>query len=284
MNHSWMSPIIRRLNSVEKMQVFWPWSSLRMSACTVPRTVASTRARICAASASVGLRPVLGRERVQALVDGGVEEVGEDRRGRAVDRHRDRGGGRGQVEPVVEDLHVVQRRDRDAGGADLAVDVGALPRVAAVQGDGVERGRQPGGGLPLRHQLEPAVGAERVALPGEHPGRVLALALEREHPGREREVAGQVLLAQEPQQLAVVGVARQRHPGDLAAGQRLAGQRGAQLAVADPDHLLVAGVGLDDGGPGLDQRGAVLGDVGGGLVEERRDGLLGVLGGSGGSR
>ena len=40
MNHSWMSAIIRRLNSVEKMQVFWPWSSLRMSACTVPRTVA----------------------------------------------------------------------------------------------------------------------------------------------------------------------------------------------------------------------------------------------------
>ena len=35
-----MSAIIRSANSVEKMQVFWPWSSLRMSACTVPRTVA----------------------------------------------------------------------------------------------------------------------------------------------------------------------------------------------------------------------------------------------------
>ena len=54
MNHSWMSAIIRRENSVEKMQVFWPWSSLRMSACTVPRTVASTRARSSAASAAVG--------------------------------------------------------------------------------------------------------------------------------------------------------------------------------------------------------------------------------------
>ena len=41
MNHSWMSAIIRSENSVEKMQVFWPWSSLRMSACTVPRTFAS---------------------------------------------------------------------------------------------------------------------------------------------------------------------------------------------------------------------------------------------------
>ena len=29
----------RRANSVEKMQVFWAWSSLRMSAWTVPRTL-----------------------------------------------------------------------------------------------------------------------------------------------------------------------------------------------------------------------------------------------------
>ncbi len=57
MNHSWMSAIIRRLNSVEKMQVFWPWSSLRMSACTVPRTLASVAARTSAASAAEGSRP-----------------------------------------------------------------------------------------------------------------------------------------------------------------------------------------------------------------------------------
>ena len=38
-----MSPIIRRANSVEKMQVFWPWSSLRISAWTVPRTVCRVR-------------------------------------------------------------------------------------------------------------------------------------------------------------------------------------------------------------------------------------------------
>ena len=37
-----MSAIIRKLNSVEKMQVFCPWSSLSMSACTVPRTRRST--------------------------------------------------------------------------------------------------------------------------------------------------------------------------------------------------------------------------------------------------
>ena len=39
-----MSAIIPSANSVEKMQVFWPWSSLRMSACTVPRTRRSTSA------------------------------------------------------------------------------------------------------------------------------------------------------------------------------------------------------------------------------------------------
>jgi len=36
-----MSPITFNENSVEKMQVFCPWSSFRISACTVPRTVAS---------------------------------------------------------------------------------------------------------------------------------------------------------------------------------------------------------------------------------------------------
>ncbi len=42
---------------MEKMHVFWPWSSFRMSACTVPRTVRSTSAETWAASASVGGRP-----------------------------------------------------------------------------------------------------------------------------------------------------------------------------------------------------------------------------------
>ena len=40
------------------MQVFWPWSSFRMSACTVPRTLASAHSRIFSASVSVGSRPL----------------------------------------------------------------------------------------------------------------------------------------------------------------------------------------------------------------------------------
>ena len=53
-----MSPITLRENSVEKMQVFWPWSSFRMSACTVPRTFCLTQAAIFCASSSVGSRPL----------------------------------------------------------------------------------------------------------------------------------------------------------------------------------------------------------------------------------
>ena len=47
-----MSAMHRSANSVEKMQVFWPWSSLRMSACTVPRTLLSTQARTASGSSS----------------------------------------------------------------------------------------------------------------------------------------------------------------------------------------------------------------------------------------
>src|SRR5205085_3803844 len=99
MKYSCMSPIILRENSVEKMQVFWPWSSLRMSACTVPRTVASTLARTAAASSGLGSRPLGRTELIHALVDGGVQEEGQDSGRGPVDRHRHRGGGRGQVEP-----------------------------------------------------------------------------------------------------------------------------------------------------------------------------------------
>ena len=53
-----MSPITLSENSVEKMQVFCPWSSFRMSACTVPRTDVSVHSRILSASSSVGSRPL----------------------------------------------------------------------------------------------------------------------------------------------------------------------------------------------------------------------------------
>ena len=122
----------------------------------------------------------------------------------------------------------------------------------------------------LGEQLETAVGPERVALPGEHPRRVLPLPLEGEHPGGEREVARQVLLPQEPQQFPVVGVPRQRHPRDPAPGQGLAGQLGPRLAVAG--HLLLARVRLHHGRPALEQPGAGVTEVLPGVAGQRGHG------------
>jgi hypothetical protein len=107
-----MSPITFRLNSVEKMQVFWPWSSFRMSACTVPRTLASTHSRILAASVSVGSRPLSALNlascwsmavfmNIARMVGAGPLMV--------IDTEVV-----AQVEAVVQHLHVVQRGDRHA--------------------------------------------------------------------------------------------------------------------------------------------------------------------------
>ena len=186
----------------------------------------SAFARSLGGLVGVGGAAVLGLEGVDLLVDHRVEEHGEDRRGRSVDRHRHRGGRGAQVEAVVEHLHVVEGADRHAGVADLAVDVGSLGRVEAVQGDRVEGGGEPGGRRVLGQEVEAAVGAEGVALAGEHAGRVLVVALEREHPGGEREAAGQVLGAHEGDQVAVVGEGRHRDSWHEGARQRHAGLLG----------------------------------------------------------
>ena len=68
-----------------------------MSACTVPRTLASAHSRILAASVSVGGRP-LSAANFELLVDGRVHEHRQDAGRRAVDGHADRGVGRAQVE------------------------------------------------------------------------------------------------------------------------------------------------------------------------------------------
>ena len=191
-----------------------------MSAWTVPRTWRRVRARI---SAGFGRSERPARVRLgpgQLVVDGGVEEHGEDRRGRSVDGHRHRGGRVAEVEAPVQLLHVVEGGDRHPRVPDLAVDVGADLGVEPVEGDRVEGGRQPGGRLALGQQVEAPVGAEGVPLAGEHPGRILPLALEGEHARGVGELPGQVLRSQPPQQLAVVGEPGQGHPGDRRAGER----------------------------------------------------------------
>ena len=140
-------------NSVEKMQVFCAWSSLRMSACTVPRT-ARERPRADLRRLVLGrLALVVGAELLELLVDRGVQEHGEQHRRRAVDGHRHRGRRVAQVEARVEHLHVVERGDRDARVADLAVDVRPVVRVLAV-----ERHRVEGGGQALRRHARRRAG------------------------------------------------------------------------------------------------------------------------------
>ena len=164
----------------------------------------------------------LGGIELGVLVDRGVEEHGEDRGRGPVDRHRHRRRRIDEVEAVVEHLHVVERRDRHAGRADLAVDVGALVGVGAVQRDRVERGGQPRRGLPVGEQVEAAVGAGGPAFAGEHARRVLVVALRREHAGGVREAAGQVLAPEPAVQVVAVPEPGQRDAGHERAGDRLA--------------------------------------------------------------
>ena len=136
---------------------------------------------------------VLLKEVLDLLVDGRVEEHRQDRGRGPVDRHRDRCRGGAQVEARIELLHVVQRGDRDAGGAHLAVDVGAWVGVAAVQRDAVEGRRQPLGGQAEADEVKPLVGAFGRSLAREHARRVLPFPLQRKDAGREGKLARQVL-------------------------------------------------------------------------------------------
>src|SRR5271166_2982990 len=110
------------------------------------------------------LASLAGAEGGQLLVDRGVEEHRQDDRSRAVDGHRHRGGGGAQVEAVVERLHVVKGGDRNPRVADLAPDVGAFVRVAAVERHRIEGGGEPRRRAVARQELEAGVGAERIAL------------------------------------------------------------------------------------------------------------------------
>ena len=70
-------------------------------------------------------------------------------------------------------------------------------------------------------------------------------------------MAGQVLGAQEAQQLAVIGIAGEGDPGDAGAGQGFPEQRRAHLLIPHGEDVLVARIGVDHRRPALDQSPAL---------------------------
>ncbi len=86
--------------------------------------------------------------------------------------------------------------------------------------------------------FEALIGAKRIALAGEHAGRVFALALEGEHAGRVGEGARNIFPQKKAQDLAIILEARQRHLADLGARQRFGGELGANLLVANLHDVL----------------------------------------------
>ena len=221
-----------------------------------------------------GIAPVVLLEFLDLLVDRGVEEHREDRWRRAVDRHRHRGVGVGEIEARVHHFHVLERRDRHARVAHLAVDVGPLVGLEAVQRDRIEGRGQALGRHVLGQQVEPLVGAERVALAREHAGGVLVLALECKHAGGERERPRHVLTHLPAQDLAVVLVARQRDLGHLRAGERRGGELRTKFLVADLHDVLLSRVRLQRVRPHLEEllgagvEGTLL------LLDQRVDGRI----------
>jgi hypothetical protein len=201
----------------------------------------------------VGIAVLFGAELLDLLVDRRVEEHRQEGRRRSVDGHRYRRRRIDEVEARVKHLHVIERGDGDARVADLAVDVGTLVGIEAVERDRIEGRGQALRRHVLGQQMEAPVGAERVALAREHARRVLVLALEGEHAGGVRELAGQVLAQAPAQKLAVVLIARQRDLRHVRARERGGREPRADLAVADCHDALVARIGLYRLRPGCEQ-------------------------------
>ena len=196
------------------MQVFCPWSSFRISACTVPRTLVSASAR-----SSVRFRRVRGSafaldECLLLLVDGDIQEHRQyDRRG-AVDGHGNRCVRVAKIESVIQHPQVIQGGNRDSGIADLAVNVRPLIRVTTVQGHRIEGSGQSFGAGMFRQLLEPAPGFECVPFSCEHPGRGFAVTLEWKDPCGKREPAGQIVQHHPSGKFSLIVEFRQGDPGD----------------------------------------------------------------------
>ncbi len=154
------------------------------------------------------------------LTDCGVEEHGQNDWSWAVDSHRDTCVAVYQVEAVEQLAHLIDCEDRDSGLPHLSVYVGTKVRVAPVQGDRVECGREAGVRGGFAQQVEALVGAAGRPLAGEHSGRVLVGPLEREDASCVGEVSGQILPAEPVEQSPFVLEAGQGDAWNRATGER----------------------------------------------------------------
>ena len=187
-----------------------------------------------------GLAQVL----LDLLIDRRVHEEREDHRRGSVDRHGHRRRRCAKIESGIQLLHVVDRRDRNAGIADLAEDIRPLVRILAVQRDRIEGRGEPRGLLPLRQEVESSVRTLRRTLASEHARRVFAQPAVRVNPAGIRIGPRQVLPREEAEQFAPIAVFRWRDLRDLLMTQGLAVIVARDLAAT---HRVAVLIGLDTG-------------------------------------
>ena len=111
-----------------------------------------------------GVSPVVSHKGVDLLIDGCVQEHGQNDGCWPVDGHRYRCGGRAQIESRIQHTHVIQGGDRYAAFTDLAVDVWTFVWIFTVQSDAVERCGQPVNRFALAQKMEPRIGLGGAAL------------------------------------------------------------------------------------------------------------------------
>ena len=154
------------------------------------------------------------------LVNGGIHEIADHGRSRAVDGHGDGGIGIYQVESGVEFFSIIEAGDGYPGVADLSIYIGSRVGIESIEGHRVVRGRQSYKRLSERYIMKAFVGAFGSAFPGEHAGRVFAFPFEGENAGGIGEFARNVFSQVPFQDVAPGLVAWQGDLRDLHAGER----------------------------------------------------------------
>ena len=152
---------------------------------------------------------VFGLELGKLLVNRGVQKHRQEDGGGSGDGHGDGRGWRAQVEPLVQNAHVIEGGDADARLTDLSVDVWPFIRVLAVERHGVEGSRQAVNRLALAQEVEPRVGLRWASFAGKHSLGLFATSLERKGPCGVGESPREILTHEPTHAVTVGAVLRQ---------------------------------------------------------------------------